>query len=55
MAARIEASCNGLDIRYVVTNIARGSLEELRLDSGLEGGFTERLYRVRSDKRHQPP
>ena len=27
--ARIEASCNGLDIRYVVTNIARGSAEWL--------------------------
>jgi hypothetical protein len=25
VAARIEASCNGLDIRYVVTNIKRGS------------------------------
>ncbi len=29
VAARIEASCNGLDIRYVVTNIARGSAEWL--------------------------
>jgi len=28
-AARIEASGNGLDIRYVVTNIARGSAEWL--------------------------
>ena len=29
VAARIEASGNGLDIRYVVTNIARGSAEWL--------------------------
>jgi hypothetical protein len=29
VGARIEASCNGLDIRYVVTNIARGSAEWL--------------------------
>jgi hypothetical protein len=28
-AGRIEASGNGLDIRYVVTNIARGSAEWL--------------------------
>ena len=29
VAARIEASANGLDIRYVVTNIRRGSAEWL--------------------------
>jgi len=29
VAARIEASANGLDIRYVVTNIRRGSPEWL--------------------------
>ena len=29
VAARIEASCNGLDIRFVVTNIVRGSAEWL--------------------------
>jgi hypothetical protein len=29
VSARIEASCNGLDIRYVVTNIKRGSAEWL--------------------------
>ena len=29
VAARIEATCNGLDIRYVVTSIVRGSAEWL--------------------------
>ena len=29
VSARIEATCNGLDVRYVVTNIARASAEWL--------------------------
>jgi len=34
-----------------LTNVARASLGKMFLS---EGGFTERLYRVRSQQRHRP-
>ena len=46
VAARIEASCNGLDIRYVVTNITRGSAEWLYDTLYCERGQTENLIKL---------
>ena len=46
VAARIEASCNGLDIRYVVTNIARGSAEWLYDTLYCERGQAENLIKL---------
>ena len=43
VAARIEASSNGLDIRYVVTNIRRGSAEWLYDTLYCERGQAENL------------
>jgi hypothetical protein len=51
VAARIEASCNGLDIRYVVTNIRRGSAEWLYDTLYCERGQAENLIRPRSQPR----
>ncbi len=45
VAARIEASCNGLDIRHVVTNIARGSAEWLYGTLYCERGQAEDLIK----------
>jgi hypothetical protein len=45
VAARIEASCNGLDIRYVVTNIRRGSAEWLYDTLYYERGQAENLIK----------
>jgi hypothetical protein len=45
VAARIEASCNGLDIRYVVTNIRRGSAEWLYDTLYCERGQAENLIK----------
>ena len=45
-AARIEATCNGLDIRYVVTNIARGSAEWLYDTLYCERGQAENLIKL---------
>jgi hypothetical protein len=46
VAARIEATCNGLDIRYVVTNIARGSAEWLYDTLYCERGQAENLIKM---------
>jgi Transposase DDE domain group 1 len=46
VAARIEASCNGLDIRYVVTNITRGSAEWLYDVLYCERGQAENLIKL---------
>ena len=46
VAARIEASCNGLDIRYVVTNIRRGSAEWLYDTLYCERGQAENLIKL---------
>ena len=46
VAARIEASCNGLDIRYVVTNIRRGSAEWLYDTLYCERGQAENLIKM---------
>jgi hypothetical protein len=46
VAARIEASANGLDIRYVVTNIARGSAEWLYDTLYCERGQAENLIKL---------
>jgi hypothetical protein len=46
VAARIEATCNGLDIRYVVTNIARGSAEWLYDTLYCERGQAENLIKL---------
>ena len=46
VSARIEASCNGLDIRYVVTNIARGSAEWLYDTLYCERGQAENLIKL---------
>ncbi len=43
ISARIEAGCNGLDIRYVVTNIRRGSAEWLYDTLYCERGQAENL------------
>jgi hypothetical protein len=56
VSARIEASCNGLDIRYVVTNIARGSAEWLYDTLYCERGQAENLIKSRSQfaiRRHK--
>jgi hypothetical protein len=45
-AARIEASSNGLDIRYVVTNIRRGSAEWLYDTLYCERGQAENLIKL---------
>jgi hypothetical protein len=46
VGARIEASCNGLDIRYVVTNIRRGSAEWLYDTLYCERGQAENLIKL---------
>jgi hypothetical protein len=46
VAARIEASCNGLDIRYAVTKIARGSAEWLYGTLYCERGQAENLSKL---------
>jgi hypothetical protein len=46
VAARIEATCNGLDIRYAVTNIARGSAEWLYDTLYCERGQAENLIKL---------
>ena len=46
VSARIEATCNGLDIRYVVTNIARGSAEWLYDTLYCERGQAENLIKL---------
>jgi hypothetical protein len=46
MSARVEAGCNGLDIRYVVTNIARGSAEWLYDTLYCERGQAENLIKL---------
>ena len=46
VSARIEASGNGLDIRYVVTNIARGSAEWLYDTLYCERGQAENLIKL---------
>ena len=46
VAARIEATCNGLDIRYVVTNITRGSAEWLYDTLYCERGQAENLIKL---------
>jgi len=46
VSARIEAGCNGLDIRYVVTNIARGSAEWLYDTLYCERGQAENLIKL---------
>jgi hypothetical protein len=46
VAARTEASCNGLDIRYVVTNIRRGSAEWLYDTLYCERGQAENLIKL---------
>ena len=46
VSARIEATCNGLDIRYVVTNIARGSAEFLYDTLYCERGQAENLIKL---------
>lgn len=46
VSARIEASSNGLDIRYVVTNIPRGSAEWLYDTLYCERGQTENLIKL---------
>ena len=46
VAARIEASCNGLDIRYVVTSIVRGSAEWLYDTLYCERGQAENLIKL---------
>jgi hypothetical protein len=46
VAARIEASGNGLDIRYVVTNIRRGSAEWLYDTLYCERGQAENLIKL---------
>lgn len=62
-----QASGTSRKFEIKLTSVARASLEELKLDCYLldrqiqkladtfekEGGFTERLYRVRSNKRKQ--
>jgi hypothetical protein len=45
VSARIEATRNGLDIRYVVTNIARGSAEFLYDTLYCERGQAENLIK----------
>jgi hypothetical protein len=46
VAARIEATCNGLDIRYVITNIRRGSPEWLYDTLYCERGQAENLIKL---------
>jgi len=46
VSARIEASCNGLDIRYVVTSIRRGSAEWLYDTLYCERGQAENLIKL---------
>ena len=46
MAARIEASTKGLDVRYVVTNIARGSAEWLYDTRYCARGQAENLIKL---------
>jgi hypothetical protein len=46
VAARIEATCNGLDVRYVVTNIRRGSAEWLYDTLYCERGQAENLIKL---------
>jgi hypothetical protein len=46
VAARIEATCNGLDIRYVMTNIGRGSPEWLYDTLYCERGQAENLIKL---------
>jgi hypothetical protein len=46
VSARVEAGCNGLDIRYVVTNIARGSAEWLYDTLYCERGQAENLIKL---------
>jgi hypothetical protein len=46
VGARIEAGCNGLDIRYVVTNIARGSAEWLYDVLYCQRGQAENLIKL---------
>jgi hypothetical protein len=46
VAARIEASCNGLDIRYVVTSFRRGSAEWLYDTLYCERGQAENLIKL---------
>jgi hypothetical protein len=46
VAGRIEASCNGLDIRSVVTNIRRGSAEWLYDTLYCERGQAENLIKL---------
>jgi hypothetical protein len=46
VAARIEASCNGLDIRYVVTSLPRGSAEWLYDTLYCERGQAENIIKL---------
>jgi hypothetical protein len=46
VAARIEATCNGLDIRYVMTNIRRGSPEWLYDTLYCQRGQAENLIKL---------
>jgi hypothetical protein len=46
VAARIKATCNGLDIGYVVTNIRRGSAEWLYDTLYRERGHAEKLIKM---------
>ena len=46
VAARIEATPKGLDIRYVVTNIARGTADWLYETLYCAGGQTENLIKL---------
>src|SRR3954449_13539665 len=46
VSARVEAGCNGLDIRYVVTNIRRGSAEWLYDTLYCERGQAENLIKL---------
>jgi hypothetical protein len=46
VSARIEAGCNGLDIRYVVTNIRRGTAEWLYDTLYCERGQAENLIKL---------
>ena len=46
VAARIEATCNGLDIRYVVTSLQYGSAEWLYVTLYCERGQAENLIKL---------
>ena len=50
VSARIEATCNGLDIRYVVTSIARGSAEWLYDTLYCARGQAENLIKLHNSQ-----